>query len=60
MANYTTSGGKVISIAEMNDFHLDNAIKKLRALPSPLPPQQEMLRDLEAEQARRGGPPWSV
>lgn len=57
MTHHTTSSGKQIAIAEMNEWHLHNAIKKTRHLAEHDPAHREHLAALEAEQARRGGPP---
>jgi hypothetical protein len=51
MPTHTTSAGKTIKIAEMNDYHLHNAIKKHGD------GDPEKLAALRAEQERRGGPP---
>lgn len=62
MTTHTTSAGKVIPIADMNDYHLHNAIKKLASSPIGTNPDEEAKRvaklaELRAEQAKRGGPP---
>lgn len=53
MNTHTTSTGKTMLISEMNDYHLHNAIKKVRAAGN----EPEKLAALEAEQQKRGGPP---
>lgn len=55
MDTYKKSDGKLVKITEMNEFHLMNAIKKLRA--NYKPEHGEMLAALHREQERRGGPP---
>lgn len=62
MTTHTTSAGKVVNIADMNDYHLHNAIKKLAAMPQSEHPaerteQAAKLAELRFEQERRGGPP---
>lgn len=54
MDTYKTSTGKVVKIAEMNPYHLMNAIKKL---PNFKKENGETLAALHREQERRGGPP---
>jgi hypothetical protein len=55
MDTYKTSDGKLVKIAEMNPYHLANAIKKLSA--NYKRENAETLSALRAEQERRGGPP---
>jgi hypothetical protein len=56
--HYTSSKGPV-AIADMNPYHLNNAIKKL-ARSSPKGEDAELLDALRAEQESRGGPPEDV
>lgn len=57
MTTYKTSAGKVVPIADMNPYHLDNAIKKLATNHKRSKESGETLAALRAEQAKRGGPP---
>lgn len=57
MTIYKTSAGKVVPIAEMNPYHLDNAIKKLAAKADLPDDEAALLAALRGEQTKRGGPP---
>lgn len=57
MTEYKTSAGKVVKIADMNPYHLANAIKKLSANYKRSKEAGETLAALRTEQERRGGPP---
>lgn len=57
LSHHMASKGRLIPIAEMNDHHLHNAIKKLAAGGAMTVEQAEHHAALKAEQDRRGGPP---
>lgn len=54
--HYTGSKGTTL-IAQLNDYHLHNAIKKIASKAVQAPTDVMMLQALRAEQTRRGGPP---
>jgi hypothetical protein len=59
LKTYTGSNGKAVPIADMNPYHLHNAIKKLAGVKDPEDVEQHTatLSALRAEQESRGGPP---
>ena len=62
MTTHKTSAGKVVKIADMNPYHLHNAIKKLAGMPASDDAHENTQRaanlaELRHEQIRRGGPP---
>ncbi|HZP68347.1 MAG TPA: hypothetical protein VFB29_00255 [Pseudolabrys sp.] len=53
VTHYKTKTGDLVPLAEMNPYHLHNAIKKHERENG----DADMIAALKAEQERRGGPP---